>query len=142
MPRLYEAGLHGRKNGRGFYLYPAKKKGPKPVNHEVYSLLGGAERRPIPESEIQNRLALLMVNEAVYCLQEGVISSPRDGDLGAILGLGFPPFRGGPFRYVDTEGASTIVDRLEALVREHGRRFAPATMLTEMVKNGGRFYQS
>jgi 3-hydroxyacyl-CoA dehydrogenase/enoyl-CoA hydratase/3-hydroxybutyryl-CoA epimerase len=83
-----------------------------------------------------------MVNEAVYCLQEGVISSPRDGDLGAILGLGFPPFRGGPFRYVDTEGASTIVDRLEALVREHGRRFAPATMLTEMVKNGGRFYQS
>lgn len=143
MPRLYEAGLHGRKNGRGFYLYPAKKKkGPKPVNHEVYSLLGGAERRPIPETEIQDRLALLMVNEAVHCLQEGVISSPRDGDLGAILGLGFPPFRGGPFRYVDAVGASTIVDRLEALVREHGRRFAPVTMLTEMVKNRGRFYQS
>jgi 3-hydroxyacyl-CoA dehydrogenase/enoyl-CoA hydratase/3-hydroxybutyryl-CoA epimerase len=70
-----------------------------------------------------------------------VISSPRDGDLGAILGLGFPPFRGGPFRYVDSEGASTIVERLEALTEEHGRRFEPAAMLTEMVENGGSFYE-
>lgn len=142
MPRLYEAGLHGRKNGRGFYLYPAKKKGPKLVNQEVYGLLGGAERRRLEASEIQERLALLMVNEAVHCLQEGVISSPRDGDLGAILGLGFPPFRGGPFRYVDAEGASAIVERLEALTEEHGRRFKPAAMLTEMAKNGGSFYES
>jgi len=142
MPRLYDAGLHGRKNGRGFYLYPAKKKkGPKPVNQEVYGLLGGAERRRVEASEIQERLALLMVNEAVHCLQEGVISSPRDGDLGAILGLGFPPFRGGPFRYVDSEGASTIVERLEALTEEHGGRFEPAAMLTEMVENGGGFYE-
>jgi 3-hydroxyacyl-CoA dehydrogenase/enoyl-CoA hydratase/3-hydroxybutyryl-CoA epimerase len=93
-------------------------------------------------SEIQDRLALLMVNEAVHCLQEGVISSPRDGDLGAILGLGFPPFRGGPFRYVDADGASKIIERLEGLAEKHGKRFEPATMLTEMVKNGGRFYQS
>jgi 3-hydroxyacyl-CoA dehydrogenase len=143
MPRLYEAGLHGRKNGRGFYLYPAKKKkGPKPVNQEVYGLLGGAERRRVAASEIQERLALLMVNEAVHCLQEGMISSPRDGDLGAILGLGFPPFRGGPFRFVDAEGASKIVERLEALTEKHGKRFEPAAMLTEMVRNGGGFYQS
>jgi len=142
MARLYEAGLHGRKNGRGFYLYPAKKKkGPKPVNQEAYRLLGGAERRTVEASEIQDRLALLMVNEAVRCLQEGVISSPRDGDLGAILGIGFPPFRGGPFRYVDAEGAPKIVERLEALAEKHGPRFEPAVMLTEMAKNGGRFYK-
>jgi len=143
MARLYEAGLHGRKNGRGFYLYPAKKKkGPKPVNREVYSLLGGAERRTVEASEIQARLALMMVNEAVHCLQEGVISSPRDGDLGAILGIGFPPFRGGPFRYVDAEGAPKIVQRLETLTEKHGPRFRPAAMLTEMVMSGGRFYES
>jgi 3-hydroxyacyl-CoA dehydrogenase len=142
MARLYEAGLHGRKNGRGFYLYPAKKKkGPKPVNHEVYSLLGGAERRIVEASEIQDRLALLMVSEAVHCLQEGVISSPRDGDLGAILGIGFPPFRGGPFRYVDTVGAENVVSRLQTLADMYGKRFEPAAMLTEMGKNGREFYK-
>jgi 3-hydroxyacyl-CoA dehydrogenase/enoyl-CoA hydratase/3-hydroxybutyryl-CoA epimerase len=141
MPRLYEAGLHGRKNGRGFYLYPAgKKKARKTVNPKIYNLLGGGERRRIAVSEIQNRLALLMVNEAVHCLQEGVISSPRDGDLGAILGLGFPPFRGGVFRWVDALGAEGIVSRLHELTGVHGRRFEPAAMLAEMAMNGKKFY--
>jgi 3-hydroxyacyl-CoA dehydrogenase len=141
MPRLYEAGLHGRKNGRGFYLYPKrKKKGKKEVNTKAYELLGGRARRSVNAAEIQDRLALLMVNEAVYCLQEGVISSPRDGDLGAILGLGFPPFRGGPFRHVDTVGRGAITARLDGLAEQHGRRFEPAAMLTETVENRGKFY--
>ncbi len=132
MPRLFEAGLHGRKNGRGFYLYPKpKKKGKKQVNPKIYDLLGGEPRRSVDVAEIQDRLALLMVNEAVHCLQEGVISSPRDGDLGAILGLGFPPFRGGPFRYVDTVGRGAITARLQALAERHGQRFEPAPMLAE-----------
>ena len=143
MPRLYEAGLHGRKNGRGFFLYPkTRKKGKKQVNPKIYDLLGGAARRSVNATEIQDRLALLMVNEAVHCLQEGVISSPRDGDLGAILGLGFPPFRGGPFRYIDTTGAETVVSLMQAMAEKHGRRFEPAGMLTEMAKNGGHFYES
>jgi len=141
MPRLYEAGLHGRKNGRGFYLYPkGKKKGKKKTNPKIYELLGGATRRSVGVAEIQDRLALLMVNEAVHCLEEGVISSPRDGDLGAILGLGFPPFRGGPFRHVDTVGRGMITARLEELAGEHGRRFKPTPMLTETVENRGKFY--
>jgi len=132
MPHMIEAGLAGRKSGKGFYLYPAtKKKGPKPVNRDIYQLLGGAERRTIGVSEIQDRLALLMVNEAVHCLQEEVIASPRDGDLGAILGLGFPPFRGGPFRHVDTVGREVIRARLEDLATTHGARFAPAGSLCE-----------
>ena len=81
-----------------------------------------------------------MVNEAVHCLEEGVISSPRDGDLGAILGLGFPPFRGGPFRYVDSVGRGKISAAMEALAEKHGKRFVPAGTLTETVKNRGRFY--
>jgi len=137
MPRLFEAGLHGRKNGRGFYLYPkGKKKGKKEVNPKIYELLGAAARRSVNPTEIQDRLALLMVNEAVHCLQEGVISSPRDGDLGAILGLGFPPFRGGPFRHVDAVGREAIISRLQALAEQHGRRFEPALMLAET----GKFY--
>jgi 3-hydroxyacyl-CoA dehydrogenase len=143
MPRLFDAGLHGRKNGRGFYLYPKKrKKGKKQVNQEIYELLGGAARRAVETAEVQNRLALLMVNEAVHCLQEGVISSPRDGDLGAILGLGFPPFRGGPFRFIDATGVGVIVSRMQALAEQHGRRFEPAAMLTEMVDDSGRFFTS
>ncbi len=141
MPRLYEAGLHGRKNGRGFYLYPkGRKKDRKRVNPEVYGLLGAATRRRVGPTEIQDRLALLMVNEAVHCLQEGVISSPRDGDLGAILGLGFPPFRGGPFRHVDTVGRTKLASRLQALAERHGPRFEPAAMLSETVENRGKFY--
>jgi 3-hydroxyacyl-CoA dehydrogenase/enoyl-CoA hydratase/carnithine racemase len=142
MPGLFDAGLHGRKNGRGFYLYPqGKKKGKKQVNTEVYELLGGGDRRGFDVREIQDRLALLMVNEAIHCLQEGVIASPADGDLGAILGLGFPPFRGGPFRYADTLGRGKIVSRLEELAATHGERFKPAEMLAEVVENRGKFYK-
>ena len=142
MPKLTGAGLQGRKNGKGFYTYPLPgKKGRKQVNPEVYDLLGGVERRSVPVTEIQDRLALLMVNEAVHCLQESVIASPRDGDLGAILGLGFPPFRGGPFRYIDTAGKGSILGRLEGLATTHGKRFEPAAMLSEVVENRGRFYK-
>jgi 3-hydroxyacyl-CoA dehydrogenase/enoyl-CoA hydratase/carnithine racemase len=142
MPRLSEAGLEGRKNGRGFYLYEeGKKNGSKEVNPEVYELLGGRPRQQIAAAEIQDRLALLMINEAVHCLQDTIIGSVRDGDLGAILGLGFPPFRGGPFRYVDSMGRGKIVARLEALAEAHGKRFQPAALLTEVVENRGKFYK-
>jgi 3-hydroxyacyl-CoA dehydrogenase/enoyl-CoA hydratase/3-hydroxybutyryl-CoA epimerase len=141
MQKLFDAGLHGRKNGRGFYRYPDKKeKGRKQPNAEVYELLGGRERQLLPASEIQDRLALMMVNEAVHCLQEGVIATPRDGDLGAILGLGFPPFLGGPFRYVDALGRGKIATRLEELASRLGQRFEPAETLTQVVENRGKFY--
>ena len=83
----------------------------------------------------------MMVNEAVTCLEEGIISSPRDGDLGAILGLGFPPFRGGPFRYVDGVGAGAIVKIMEGLAAKYGKRFTPAAMLREMASKGKKFYK-
>jgi len=141
LPKMFEAGFEGRKNGRGFYLYPKKrKKGPKPVNVKVYSFFGGPDRRTVSPEEIRDRMALLMVNEAVHCLDEGVIASAEDGDLGAILGLGFPPFRGGPFRYVDHEGAAGIVEQLENLAQRLVPRFNPAGGLKELVNTGGRFY--
>ncbi len=87
------------------------------------------------------RLALLMVNEAAWCLDEGVLSSPRDGDVGAVLGLGFPPLRGGPFRYADSVGAGPLVDRMKALAGRLGPRFAPSPLLVRMASSGpARFH--
>ncbi len=143
LPRLFEAGYQGRKNGRGFYVYPPRgKKGKKRPNAEVYGLLGGAPRRPMDRKAMAERLALLMANEALHCLQEGVLSCPRDGDVGAVFGLGFPPFRGGPFRYLDALGARQAVDQYEALAKLHGQRFTPAPLLVEMAKSGKKFYEA
>jgi len=140
LPRLDAAGFKGRKNRRGFYSYPAK--GRKQPNEGVYALLGGAPRRGVPVEEIQDRLALLMVNEAAHCLGEEVIASPSDGDLGAVLGLGFPPFRGGPFHHVDAVGAVAVVARLEELAGRLGQRYAPAQLLVDAARDGRRFYGS
>ncbi|MFA6958215.1 MAG: 3-hydroxyacyl-CoA dehydrogenase NAD-binding domain-containing protein [Thermoanaerobaculia bacterium] len=138
--RLHAAGFLGRKNGRGFFRYDAKE-GKKPVNEEIYAFFGGATRKKFPASEMVDRLALVMVNEAVHCLADGVLACPRDGDIGAILGLGFPPTRGGPFHFVDASGAATIVDRMKALESRLGARFRPEEMLAAHARDGKRFYE-
>ena len=141
LPRLLAAGFKGRKNRRGFYVYPPPgKKSRKRPNPDVYAALSLGARRTTPKHEITDRMALMMVNEAVRCLEEQVIASPRDGDVGAILGLGFPPFRGGPFHYADATGAATVVVRLEELAERLGARFAPALLLLAKAKTGGKFF--
>lgn len=141
MQRLFEAGYKGRKNRKGFYSYTARKRrGPKQVNPEVYAFFGGSERRDMPPGELQDRMVLLMVNEAVRCLEEGILACARDGDVAAVLGLGFAPMRGGPFRYVDRAGCDRIVARMEELTSRHGARFRPCEMLQHMARAGERFY--
>ncbi|NOZ95380.1 MAG: fatty acid oxidation complex subunit alpha FadJ, partial [Acidobacteria bacterium] len=141
LPLLHETGYRGRKNGRGFYIYPPKgSKKRKEPNPEIYRILGVTPVRGISPDAIRDRLALVMVNEAAHCLDEGVIASPRDGDLGAVLGLGFPPFRAGPFHHVDAVGAAAITDHLRRLAEDHGTRFEPAPVLLELAKTGGRFH--
>ena len=82
----------------------------------------------------------MLVNEAVYCLQEGIIAEPMHGDIGAIFGLGFPPFLGGPFRYMDSLGIGHVVARLEHYQGQFGDKFAPAEILKTMAKEGKSFY--
>jgi 3-hydroxyacyl-CoA dehydrogenase / enoyl-CoA hydratase / 3-hydroxybutyryl-CoA epimerase len=140
MARVVEDGRRGRKNGRGFYQYDGGGK--KRVDTSVYALLeGGADRRPFEAREIQERCVFAFLNEAVLCLQDGVLRSPRDGDVGAVFGLGFPPFLGGPFRYLDHLGARFAAEVLERLAAAHGPRFAPAPMLVDMAKGGASFHQ-
>ena len=106
----------------------------------MYALLGGAPRKKFEAELIQQRVSLMMINEAMICLQEGIISCPRDGDIGAVFGLGFPPFEGGPFRYIDHIGASRIVAMLQSLDKVYGKRFSPPQILLDMAQSGKKFY--
>ena len=135
-------GRLGRKNQRGFYLYPSgkKKKANKQVDETIYDLLpGGHHRKPIDVPQVQLRIGLTMVNEALHCLGEGILRCARDGNIGAIFGLGFPPFLGGPLRYVDTRGAGQVLDDMKRLRDRHGVRFEPAPALVEAAKDKRQF---
>ena len=140
MRRVVESGRTGRKGKHGFYLY-GDDGGKGAVDATVYDLLpNGPTRRDIDASEIAQRCVLAMVNEAVRCLEEGVLRSARDGDVGAVFGIGFPPFRGGPFRYVDGVGAVAIIEALEQLDGRFPGRFTPAELLLEHARARRRFH--
>jgi 3-hydroxyacyl-CoA dehydrogenase / enoyl-CoA hydratase / 3-hydroxybutyryl-CoA epimerase len=130
----------GKKNRRGFYVYEDQKLKKRPVDGTVYALLGVEPHGDPAAADIAQRCALQMVNEACHCYGEGILRSARDGDVGAIFGLGFPPFRGGPFRYVDSIGAQEIVRRLESYAQASGARFTPAPVLSAMALDGTSFY--
>ncbi|MDQ5908960.1 MAG: 3-hydroxyacyl-CoA dehydrogenase / enoyl-CoA hydratase / 3-hydroxybutyryl-CoA epimerase, partial [Pseudomonadota bacterium] len=130
--KLLADGRYGRKNHKGFYRYESVKKGEKPVDQSIYPVLGVAGNKVVEVSEIVERCVLLMLNEAARCCAEGVIRSPRDGDIGAVFGIGFPPFLGGPFRYADSLGIAELVGKLEQYRQRLGERFAPAEILMRM----------
>jgi 3-hydroxyacyl-CoA dehydrogenase/enoyl-CoA hydratase/3-hydroxybutyryl-CoA epimerase len=135
---VVKSGRLGRKNGKGFYLYAEGKR--QGVDPSVYDLLGGRERKAVPREEIAERLALALVNEAAGALGDGIVRSPRDGDMGAVFGIGFPPFRGGPFRLADAMGPAVVVEKLEKLRARFGDRFAPSARLVEQARSGKPFH--
>lgn len=137
--RLYENGFSGRKNRRGFYDYN-RRLGNKIVHDEIYTFFGGNKRRDFGLGEIMERIVLVMINEALHCLQDGIIDQPRTGDIGAMLGMGFPAFRGGPFRYLDEEGAHKILERMLFRQKQHGIRFQPARILDDHVRGNKPFH--
>ena len=137
--KLVKAGRLGRKAGKGFYRYPQGKKGK--VDRAVYDVLDVRPNRDPKLGDIEARLMAAMLNEAVRAVSESVVRKPRDGDIGAIFGFGFPPFRGGPLRYIDDLGPEKLLTDLERLASRHGDRFAPAEHLVEMARTGQRFYK-
>lgn len=140
MARVIASGRLGRKAKRGFYRYDeqGKRLG---VDEAVYTLTtaGAARSRTVP-AELQRRTVLRMLVEAVRCLEDGIIRSPRDGDVGAVFGIGFPPFLGGPFRYLDSIGAAHVVQQLDDLDARFPGRYTPADRLRSMAADGTRFH--
>ena len=135
--RMVDDGRLGRKSGLGFFVYQEGKCGG--FDPLVGGLIGNPPAKDLPERDIRDRCALLMINEAVRCLEEGVLRTPSDGDVGAVLGIGFPPFRGGPFWYLNTVGPEQVVERLRELEARHGSRFAPAAMLVAKAETREEF---
>lgn len=133
--RMLEKEWLGKKTGKGFYLHNGKKRS---YNSEMTSLQYG--HKTLEDNSILDRAILIMVNEAVKCLEEGVVDNARYLDMAMVMGIGFPAFRGGLLRYADSEGLASIVQRLETLAEEYGERFEPAGLLVEMVKNKENFY--
>ncbi len=139
--KLLADGRKGKKTEKGFYLYgKAVAKGKKQVDDSVYSVLGVTPAPRLNSDEISSRCVAQMLNEAVRTLEEGIIASARDGDIGAIFGIGFPPFLGGPFRYIDQLGATNLVAQLRNLQSRFGDRFSPAPLLLAMAEKQQRFY--
>ena len=129
----------GRKSGKGFYSYEREKRtGPDPA---LYGELGLSSPSKNPSSsEIERRLLFPMVNEAAFCLAEGIVESPAKLDLAMIFGTGFPPFRGGLCAYADSVGAVAIIDGLLRLAAEKGPRFTAAPLLSDLARTGRTFF--
>jgi 3-hydroxyacyl-CoA dehydrogenase/enoyl-CoA hydratase/3-hydroxybutyryl-CoA epimerase len=138
LARMLGATRLGRKNGRGFYRYKAGHK--TGVDRSVYPLLAVHPTDDSDRELVERRLVYSMLNEAALACADRVVRSPRDADIGAIFGFGFPAFRGGPLRMIDDLGPARVVETLYQLQEHFGERFRPAPSLLEMAKSGGRYY--
>ncbi len=136
---VVDHGRFGRKNGKGFYDYPAE--GPKSL------WLGLDEFRQmmldpdtISITELKQRFLVCQAVEAARVVEEGIVTDPREADVGSIIGFGFAPFTGGTLSYIDGMGAANFVALCDRLQHRHGERFAPPNILLEMARTGESFY--
>jgi 3-hydroxyacyl-CoA dehydrogenase/enoyl-CoA hydratase/3-hydroxybutyryl-CoA epimerase len=133
--RMIEEGNLGKKSGQGFYKYSKGKS-----NGACDVPRNSTFRLQCENEEIVDRLILIMINEAVRCLEEEVVASPKDVDFGMIMGTGWAPFRGGPIRYLDSVGSKKIAERLQELAKKDAY-FTPCDMLLEYAKTNKKFYE-
>uniref|UniRef100_A0A673CTZ1 enoyl-CoA hydratase n=1 Tax=Sphaeramia orbicularis TaxID=375764 RepID=A0A673CTZ1_9TELE len=135
---MVEMDFKGRKSGKGCYIYQPGLK-VKDINPEIEDILEKYKLTPNPavssDSDIQYRLITRFVNEALLCLQEGILNSPLEGDVGAVFGLGFPPCLGGPFRFVDSFGADKLVEKMRQYEAVYGSPFTPCQLLLDHAKD-------
>jgi 3-hydroxyacyl-CoA dehydrogenase/enoyl-CoA hydratase/3-hydroxybutyryl-CoA epimerase len=144
---LRDQQMLGRKTGSGFYKYEGKNQTPNDSLEQWRrgrapdsSKTQPASPPPATADHLANRLILLMVNEAARCVEDGVVDSPEDADYGMILGTGFAPFRGGPWRFAEHFGLKRTVDELERLAQAEGK-FAPCELLKKHARDGTKFYE-
>ena len=150
---LCALGRVGKKAGQGFYDWPGREatvdgagavqndKGQKVEKGEKRLWPGLAERYPVaaqqPEQrELMDRLMFIQANEAARCLEEGVLRSVADGNIGSIMGWGFAPFEGGALQFINARGVGAFVERCRELAARHGPRFEPAGLLVKLAAEG------
>ncbi|MCW0181217.1 MAG: 3-hydroxyacyl-CoA dehydrogenase NAD-binding domain-containing protein [Zavarzinia sp.] len=139
---VVKLGRYGRKNGKGFYEYPADGK--------KYLWSGLAELAPVkitegtPEliKEIRTRLLFRQAVEAARCVEEGVTTDVRDSDVGSILAWGFAPWTGGPLSLIDRVGVAEFVKQCDTFAAKYGKRYTPPQLLRDMAAKGETFYQT
>jgi 3-hydroxyacyl-CoA dehydrogenase/enoyl-CoA hydratase/3-hydroxybutyryl-CoA epimerase len=132
-------GRLGRKNGRGFYDYPeGQPKRLWPDLHRLQPARLSADTLDV--NELKQRFLVVQALEAARTVEEGVVTDPREADVGSILGFGFAPFTGGALSYIDGMGARQFAELARKLEGKHGPRFAPNTLLLDMAERGGTFY--
>jgi 3-hydroxyacyl-CoA dehydrogenase/enoyl-CoA hydratase/3-hydroxybutyryl-CoA epimerase len=127
----------GRKNGKGFYDYAGREKALWPGLSDIFARKSGDDFDPL---ELKHRLLFVQALEAARTFEEGVVTDPREADVGSILGFGFAPYTGGTLSYIDGFGPAAFVARAEELARKHGPRFKPNRLLKEMAQKGETFY--
>jgi len=138
---VIKEGRLGRKNGKGFYDYPANK-GPKTLWPGLADLVTvtTTEAEPAAVDELKKRFLYRQAVEAARCYAENVVTDPRDADVGAILGWGFAPWTGGPISLIDTVGLAKFVEEADRMAQAYGARFAPPQLLRDMAAKGETFY--
>ncbi|XP_058446813.1 trifunctional enzyme subunit alpha, mitochondrial [Malaya genurostris] len=146
MDDMVKAGFMGRKSGKGIFVYEGGKSKNREVNHEALAMLKQKyslqSRGANSVEDMQLRMVSRFVNEAVLCLEEKILDNPLEGDVGAVFGLGFPPFTGGPFRWVDQYGANRLVDKMRSYADLYGAPFQPAQTLIDMAKDSSKKFHS
>jgi len=142
-----EEQLLGKKTGRGFYVHNLYKKKTPEYNEglnniiETYRTDNKIEPVTFSKTLIQERCILIMLNEAIRCLEEKVISDPAYLDMAMLLGIGFPAFEGGLLKYADNQGLESICEKLVEFSEQYGSRFKPAQLLVDMVASNSTFYK-
>ena len=132
-------GRHGRKNGKGFYDYPTN--GPKSLWPGLAKIVG---KRLDPDTvsvkDMKDRFLFIVALEAARCMEEGIVTDPREADVGSILGFGYAPYSGGALSFIDGMGLKAFVARAKALAAKYGSRFEPDAKLLRMAEHGETFY--
>jgi 3-hydroxyacyl-CoA dehydrogenase/enoyl-CoA hydratase/3-hydroxybutyryl-CoA epimerase/enoyl-CoA isomerase len=144
---MFEAGRFGQKNGKGFYAYVPDKKGApkKTVDPEAQAILKPLVRADnsasITDQDIVDRMMLPLIIESSRCLEDGIVNTPVEVDIAMIYGLGFPPFRGGPFRYADAIGLKALCEKAGKFA-SLGKLYEPTAQMLRLAERGGTFHET